>query len=81
MMCHHARVIFDFHCHYSPAFFRYREYRMDLDRSCRGMDAHSISHAVLSAAGEYAAYANSRATQASPTHCGGMRDGSSGSRR
>ena len=49
-------MIFDFHCHYSPAFFRYREYRMDLDALVAGMDRHGIVQAVLSAAGEYAAY-------------------------
>jgi uncharacterized protein len=49
-------MIFDFHCHYSPNFFRYREYRMDLDALVAEMDQHSIARAVLSAAGEYAAY-------------------------
>lgn len=51
-------MIVDFHCHYSPAFFRYREYRMDLDALVRGMDDYGIDRAVLSAAGEYAAYSN-----------------------
>lgn len=49
-------MIFDFHCHYSPSFFRYREYRMDLDSLIADMDRHGIGGAVLSAAGEYAAY-------------------------
>ena len=51
-------MILDFHCHYSPAFFRYREYTMSTDELIRGMDQHSIEHAVLSAAGEFAAYSN-----------------------
>lgn len=49
-------MIFDFHCHYAPAFFRYREYQMDLDALVDEMDRHRIVRAVLSAAGEYAAY-------------------------
>jgi predicted TIM-barrel fold metal-dependent hydrolase len=49
-------MIFDFHCHYSPSFFRYREYVMDLDSLLADMDRHGIGRAVLSAAGEYAAY-------------------------
>jgi len=51
-------MIVDFHAHYSPAFFRYREYRMSLDGMLEAMDAHDISRAVLSAAGEYAALLN-----------------------
>jgi predicted TIM-barrel fold metal-dependent hydrolase len=51
-------MIVDFHCHYSAAFFRYREYRMDVDELLTEMDRHDIGQAVLSAAGEYAAYAN-----------------------
>jgi uncharacterized protein len=50
-------MIFDFHCHYHPSFFRYREYRMDLEALAAQMDLHGIGRAVLSAAGEYAAYA------------------------
>jgi predicted TIM-barrel fold metal-dependent hydrolase len=50
-------MILDFHCHYSPNFFRYREYRMDPDELVREMDGHGIGRAVLSTAGEYAAYA------------------------
>src|SRR5204863_6150547 len=52
-------MIVDFHCHYSPEFFRYREYRMDLDRLVDTMDRHDVTQAVLSPAGEYAAYATS----------------------
>jgi uncharacterized protein len=51
-------MIIDFHCHYSPAFFRYREYQMSLDDLVATMDTHGIARAVLSAAGEYAAYSN-----------------------
>jgi len=50
-------MIVDFHCHYSPAFFRYREHRMDLDALVSEMDRHGVAQAVVSAAGEYAAYA------------------------
>jgi predicted TIM-barrel fold metal-dependent hydrolase len=49
----------DFHCHYSPSFFRYREYRMDRDALIAEMDRHGIARAVLSPAGEFAAYATS----------------------
>lgn len=49
-------MILDFHCHYSPSFFRYREYRMEIDALAGDMDRHGIGQAVLSAAGEYAAY-------------------------
>jgi uncharacterized protein len=49
-------MIFDFHCHYSPGFFRYREYTMDLAALVGEMDRHGVNRAVLSAAGEYAAY-------------------------
>ena len=49
-------MILDFHCHYSPAFFRYREYRMDPGALAGEMDRYGIGRAVLSAAGEYAAY-------------------------
>src|SRR5712664_3935876 len=52
-------MIFDFHCHYSPAFFRYRDYRMNLEALLRAMDENGIGRAVLSAAVEYAAYSNS----------------------
>ena len=51
-------MILDFHCHYSPTFFRYREYRMSLETLLRDMDKHTIRRAVLSSAGEFAAYAN-----------------------
>jgi predicted TIM-barrel fold metal-dependent hydrolase len=51
-------MILDFHCHYSPAFFRYRDYSMRADELVRGMREHEIQHAVLSAAGEFAAYSN-----------------------
>lgn len=50
-------MIVDFHCHYSPAFFRYREYRMELAKLVDEMDRHGIARAVLSPAGEFAAYA------------------------
>jgi hypothetical protein len=50
-------MIFDFHCHYSPEFFRYRDYRMDLDALIAEMDRHCVARAVLGPAGEYAAYA------------------------
>src|SRR5690349_18940349 len=50
-------MIVDFHCHYSPAFFRYREYRMDLDALVAEMDRHGVARAVLGPAGEFAAYA------------------------
>ena len=51
-------MIVDFHCHYSPAFFRYREYEMSAGEVVSGMERHGISYAVLSSAGEYAAYSN-----------------------
>jgi predicted TIM-barrel fold metal-dependent hydrolase len=57
-------MIVDFHCHYSPAFFRYREYRMDLDALIAEMDHHQIGQAVLSAAGEYAAYSTAEGNAA-----------------
>ena len=50
-------MIFDFHCHYSPEFFRYRDYRMDLDALIAEMDRHYVARAVLGPAGEYAAFA------------------------
>src|SRR5690349_5205015 len=49
-------MIIDFHCHYSPSFFRYREYRMDAGHLVSAMDQHGITQAVLGPAGEYAAY-------------------------
>ena len=49
-------MIFDFHCHFSRSFFRYREYRMELDGLVAEMDRHGVTRAVLSSAGEYAAY-------------------------
>ncbi len=52
-------MILDFHCHYSPEFFRYRPYRMHLEALIQGMDEHGIGCAVLSAAGEFAAYSTS----------------------
>jgi predicted TIM-barrel fold metal-dependent hydrolase len=57
-------MIIDFHCHYSPAFFRYREYRMELDALVGEMDRHGIGQAVLRAAGEYAAYATAEGNAA-----------------
>ncbi|HJZ99853.1 MAG TPA: amidohydrolase family protein [Candidatus Solibacter sp.] len=50
-------MIVDFHCHYSPAFFRYREYTMDPDALLAELDRYEIARAVLSPAGEFAAYA------------------------
>jgi uncharacterized protein len=49
-------MILDFHCHYSASFFRYREYSMDLGALVADMDRHDVGQAVLSAAGEFAAY-------------------------
>jgi uncharacterized protein len=49
-------MIIDSHCHYSPAFFRYREYRMALDDFVATLDRHEIARAALGPAGEYAAY-------------------------
>ncbi len=49
-------MIFDFHCHYSPAFFRYREYQMELDALVGEIGRHGVDLAVLGPAGEYAAY-------------------------
>jgi uncharacterized protein len=57
-------MIIDFHCHYSPAFFRYREYRMDLESLVAGMVRHGITQAVLSPAGEFAAYATAEGNAA-----------------
>jgi len=57
-------MIFDFHCHYSPQFFRYREYKMDLDALVGELDRHGIGHAVLSAAGEFAAYSTAEGNAA-----------------
>lgn len=57
-------MIVDFHCHYSPAFFRYREYSMKADDLVSGMDQHGIEHAVLSAAGEFASYSNAEGNTA-----------------
>ena len=51
-------MILDFHCHYSPEFFRYREYAMKADELVLGMDQHDIEHALLGSAGEFAAYSN-----------------------
>jgi predicted TIM-barrel fold metal-dependent hydrolase len=53
-------MIVDFHCHYSRAFFRFREYRMQGEDLVREMDRHGVSRAVVSAAGEFAAYWNVR---------------------
>lgn len=50
----------DFHCHYSPTFFRYREYHMDVESLLATMDEYGISQAVLGPAGEYAAYRTSQ---------------------
>jgi predicted TIM-barrel fold metal-dependent hydrolase len=51
-------MILDLHCHFSRSFFRYREYRMDPDALLAEMDRHGVGRAVLSAAGEFAAYFN-----------------------
>jgi hypothetical protein len=48
-------MLLDFHAHYSPDFFRYREHAMDIDDTLRMMDTHAVARAVLSCAGEYAA--------------------------
>lgn len=53
-------MIFDFHCHFGRSFFRYREYRMDPESLLREMDRHGVDRAVLSAAGEFAAFFNQR---------------------
>jgi predicted TIM-barrel fold metal-dependent hydrolase len=50
-------MILDFHCHFAAAFFRYREYHMDLDALIAEMDRHNIGQAVLSPAGEFVAHA------------------------
>ena len=57
-------MILDLHCHYRPEFFRYREYRMDLDCLVDAMDRHQISRAALSPAGEFAAYSTSEGNRA-----------------
>ncbi len=57
-------MILDFHCHYSPTFFRYREYRMDIEHVVAELDRHGVSQAVLSAAGEFAAYATAEGNAA-----------------
>jgi predicted TIM-barrel fold metal-dependent hydrolase len=49
-------MIFDFHCHFSRSFFRYRACRMELDGLVAEMERHGVGRAVISAAGEYAAY-------------------------
>lgn len=66
-------MILDFHCHFSRAFFRYREYRMSLDALLAKMDRHGVSRAVVSSAGEFAALRNregndeiARAVRAAP---------------
>ncbi len=51
-------MILDFHCHFSRSFFRYREYRMDLDSLLAEMDRHGVSRAVVCSAGEFAALRN-----------------------
>jgi predicted TIM-barrel fold metal-dependent hydrolase len=51
-------MILDFHCHFSKSFFRYREYRMDLEALLQEMDRHAVQRAVISAAGEFAALRN-----------------------
>ena len=60
MIIAERRMIIDCHCHYSAAFFRYREYRMDLASLVDTMDRHDVARAVLSAAGEYAAYSTTQ---------------------
>jgi predicted TIM-barrel fold metal-dependent hydrolase len=49
--------ILDFHCHFSHEFFRFREYRMEPRQLLGEMDRHGVDRAVVSAAGEFAAYA------------------------
>ena len=51
-------MIFDLHCHFSAAFFRYREYRMNAEDLLRAMDEHGVERAVVSSAGEFAAHWN-----------------------
>jgi uncharacterized protein len=51
-------MILDFHAHYSPTFFRYRDYQLHPDQILDRMDAHGVGQAVLSAAGEYEALRN-----------------------
>jgi len=53
-------MIVDFHCHFSRSFFRFREYRMNAEALLREMDNHGVTRAVVSAAGEFAAYWNTR---------------------
>ncbi len=53
-------MIVDFHCHFSRSFFRFREYRMNAEALLREMDNHGVTRAVVSAAGEFAAYWNIR---------------------
>lgn len=51
-------MILDFHCHFSNSFFRYREYRMNLESLLQEMDRHAVERAVISSAGEFAAVRN-----------------------
>lgn len=51
-------MIVDSHCHFSRSFFRYREYRMTHEDLLAEMDRNGVGRAVLSAAGEFAAYWN-----------------------
>ena len=51
-------MILDFHCHFSQAFFRYREYRMEVPSLLGEMDRHGVDRAVISSAGEFAAVRN-----------------------
>jgi predicted TIM-barrel fold metal-dependent hydrolase len=57
-------VILDFHAHYSPVFFRYREYRLQPGEIIDRMDAHGVGRAVLCAAGEFAAIRNTEGNSA-----------------
>src|SRR5579859_6424068 len=57
-------MIIDFHVHYSPSFFRYREYHLHPDEILARMDSHGVAQAVLSAAGEYVAIRNAEGNAA-----------------
>lgn len=48
--------ILDTHCHFSSSFFRYRPYTLSPSVLLAEMDTHGIRRAIVSAAGEYAAY-------------------------
>jgi hypothetical protein len=57
-------VILDFHANYSPAFFRYRQYHLDLDVILARMDDHGVGRAVLCAGGEFVAIRNAEGNRA-----------------